>query len=68
MIQNAGAIQSKSEREYIEMCFDIARSNTDAVERLRHGAVLINTKGSYAKGRIRGLQCSSRSYWSNIMV
>lgn len=55
MIQNAGAIQSKSEREYIEMCFDIARSNTDAVERLRHGAVLINTKGSYAKGRIRGL-------------
>jgi len=54
MIQSMSEL-SKPEREYIEMCADAARSNTDAVERLRHGAVLIDPKGSCAKGYICGI-------------
>ena len=66
MIQSMSEL-SKPEREYIEMCADAARSNTDAVERLRHGAVLIDPKGSCAKGYICGIECYPRSNWSNIM-
>ena len=40
---------SKSEQEYVEMCFESAQTNTDAVARLRHGAVLFDPKGSCSK-------------------
>jgi hypothetical protein len=63
MIQSADELSNR-EHEYIEMCFDVARSNTNAVARLRHGAVLIGPKGSYAKERICRIQWSSYSDWS----
>ncbi len=40
---------SKLEHEYIEMCFESAQANKDAVPRLRHGAVLFDPKGSCSK-------------------
>ena len=67
MIQSVHEL-SKSEQEYVGMCADVALSNTDAIERLRHGAVLIKPKGSCAKGCICGIKCYSWSYWSSILV
>lgn len=40
---------SMSEQEYVEMCFESAQTNIDAVARLRHGAVLFDPKGSCSK-------------------
>ena len=54
MIQSVHEL-SKSEQEYVGMCANVALSNTDAIERLRHGAVLIEPKGSCAKGCICGI-------------
>ena len=54
MIQSTREL-SKPEQNYIGMCAEAAQSNTDAVERLRHGAVLIDPKGSCAKGYICGI-------------
>jgi hypothetical protein len=62
MIQSTREL-SKPEQNYIGMCAEAAQSNTDAVERLRHGAVLIDPKGSCAKGCICGIKCYPRSYW-----